>query len=752
MRRVKNLGVVLALVFVLSVFGGAVDNLPRLEIEYPPFPALQFRPNYIPRTNRDVITVKGSTDVDSRVWVQGKEVEVLEDGSFAVEVALEEGMNTIRVKAQKIGYLETLTIERYIIKDTKGPELEIYEPETEVFVSAHEIKISGKTHPRNRLLVDGMPVEMEEDGSFSLLYPLEEGENFISVVALDEILPNMTMKVLKVVADTVKPTIEIISPHEKYIAKEDYIVIYGRTKPFATVSIEDTDFEVIADQVGQFEIEVPLKEGRNYFDFLAIDRAGNTATEYVRIVKDTTPPMILDFQPSGFVAFMPGDLIDISFRSNEFRCTGSFMIGDKGPFPITEQTTGRYRGVYRIQADDITDLAPITITLTDEANNTVESNMAHLTVYDPSQPLVANLNPSDGQAVIRSGPSSDYDRICHIGKGPRVEITGRIGDYYRISPAKTFSAWTHKDNLEFLPKGSAPGKALITNIVVSENGPDYVNISFSISDNVFYTITPLAHEPALLVTFYNTTGGVYHIAWKENTDYVKLITPIQLTDDILQYRIDLKGKLIYGYEDNLQGNTLNLRLKSRFSPQLAGKTITIDPGHGGGDSGAVGPTGLREADINLKTALVLKELLEEEGVKVYMTRDDKGQYAPGLYDRVDFAEKHRTDMFVSIHNNAAGNRSAKGSEAYYFTPYSHELSKLTMKYMTEHQGSDYRFFAHRSFAVIRQWTMPAILTEGDFVSNYDIEKWQRTDDFINKNAESIFMAIKEFVETFGFED
>ncbi|HOL14476.1 MAG TPA: N-acetylmuramoyl-L-alanine amidase, partial [Bacillota bacterium] len=64
----------------------------------------------------------------------------------------------------------------------------------------------------------------------------------------------------------------------------------------------------------------------------------------------------------------------------------------------------------------------------------------------------------------------------------------------------------------------------------------------------------------------------------------------------------------------------------------------------------------------------------------------------------------------------------------------------------------YRFFAHRSFAVIRQWTMPAILTEGDFVSNYSIEVWQKSGDFSTKNAEAIFMAIKEFVETFGFLD
>ncbi len=748
--KTKKVCWVVVFVLILGILGGASDNVPKLEIEYPPFPALQFRPNYIPRTNHDVITVKGTTEPLCQVWIQGTEVEVSAEGAFVTTVALEEGMNTIRVKARKPGYLESITIERQIIKDTKGPELVVIEPESEIFIASNEVEIVGKTEPKSRVLVNGLPVLMEEDGSFRVTVPVEEGENYIYVAALDEILPTMQLKVLKVIVDTLEPTIEITSPDPKYTTSDNYLVIYGRTEPLATIKIEDQEIETQADAVGNFEIEVFLKEGRNYFDILAIDRAGNENSELVRIVKDTKPPEIKEFQPSGTIAYMPGDILDISFASNELKCTGSFTIGDKGPFPITELTAARYRGVYRIQPSDVSEGQPIRVTVVDEAGNTTERTMAYLTVYDPTQPLVAVINASDNAAVIRSGPSSDYDRLCHIGRGPRVEITGRVGDYYRISPAKTFSAWTHKDNLQFLGKGVAPGKAVVTNVVVSENGPDYTNISFTLSDSVFYTITPLVHEPALILTIYNTTAGVYHMAWKKNADYVKLITPIQVADDILQYRIDLKGKLIYGYKADLAGNTLNIRLKSRFTPELEGKTMTIDPGHGGSDSGAVGPTGLREKDINFQIATKLKKLLEDAGVKVYLTRDSDSTL--GLYERVDFAEKNRTDMFVSIHNNAAGNRSAEGSESYYFTPCSHELARLTMKYMDEHQGSDYRFFAHRSFAVIRQWTMPAILTEGDYVSNYQIEAWQRTDDFIDKNAEAIFMAIKEYVETFGFEE
>lgn len=66
--------------------------------------------------------------------------------------------------------------------------------------------------------------------------------------------------------------------------------------------------------------------------------------------------------------------------------------------------------------------------------------------------------------------------------------------------------------------------------------------------------------------------------------------------------------------------------------QVAGKKVCIDPGHGGGDPGAVGPTGLKEKDVNLDVALRLKRLLEEFALEVRMTRTSDTN--PSLDQRV----------------------------------------------------------------------------------------------------------------------
>ena len=88
---------------------------------------------------------------------------------------------------------------------------------------------------------------------------------------------------------------------------------------------------------------------------------------------------------------------------------------------------------------------------------------------------------------------------------------------------------------------------------------------------------------------------------------------------------------------------------SAASP-VAGKRICLDPGHGAGSSGAVGPTGLIEKDVNLREALLLKEMLEKAGATVFMTRTE--DVDPPLLERAKFNKANKTDLFVSLHHNA----------------------------------------------------------------------------------------------------
>jgi N-acetylmuramoyl-L-alanine amidase len=94
------------------------------------------------------------------------------------------------------------------------------------------------------------------------------------------------------------------------------------------------------------------------------------------------------------------------------------------------------------------------------------------------------------------------------------------------------------------------------------------------------------------------------------------------------------------------------------------RRIVVDPGHGGHDPGAIGPSGIQEKDVVLAIGLKLRELLKEElGLDVVMTRSTD-VFIP-LEERTAIANKVGADLFLSVHANAASNRLAAGIETYY---------------------------------------------------------------------------------------
>ncbi len=86
--------------------------------------------------------------------------------------------------------------------------------------------------------------------------------------------------------------------------------------------------------------------------------------------------------------------------------------------------------------------------------------------------------------------------------------------------------------------------------------------------------------------------------------------------------------------------------------------VVIDPGHGGKDPGAIGVNGTFEKDINLSFAKIIKSVLSSNNIEVKLTRiNDRYLY---LRERINFAEKEKADLFISIHADASKNRNASG--------------------------------------------------------------------------------------------
>lgn len=92
--------------------------------------------------------------------------------------------------------------------------------------------------------------------------------------------------------------------------------------------------------------------------------------------------------------------------------------------------------------------------------------------------------------------------------------------------------------------------------------------------------------------------------------------------------------------------------------------IALDAGHGGSDPGAIGVTGVKEKDINLAITLEVDRILRETGLRTMLTRSDDSY--PTLQERTDLANQAQASVFVSIHNNAAGDPASVGTETFYW--------------------------------------------------------------------------------------
>ncbi len=189
-------------------------------------------------------------------------------------------------------------------------------------------------------------------------------------------------------------------------------------------------------------------------------------------------------------------------------------------------------------------------------------------------------------------------------------------------------------------------------------------------------------------------------------------------------------------------------------PGIKGKTIVIDPGHGGSDSGAVGPTGVKEKDVALAVSKKVESLLASSGARVIMTRSrDVDVYAPNATDKQELQARcnvgnrdPRAALFVSIHCNAFSNPAANGMETYYCagSQKGYEAANFINEELAKAGGLFNRGVKTANYYVLRHTSMPATLLELGFVTNYREEKLLRSDAYQTKLANAIVRGIARY--------
>jgi len=216
--------------------------------------------------------------------------------------------------------------------------------------------------------------------------------------------------------------------------------------------------------------------------------------------------------------------------------------------------------------------------------------------------------------------------------------------------------------------------------------------------------------------------------------------------------------------------------------------IVIDPGHGGHDTGTIGPNGFTEKDLVLDVGLRLGRLLESKlGAEVVYTRDDD-TFIP-LESRTAVANQNQADLFLSIHANSSRDQGARGVETYYLNFTSsedalevaarenavseksiHELQDLVKKIALKDKIEESREFASEvqtalykglskknkgmrnrgvkkaPFVVLIGANMPSILAEISFLSNATDARQLKTPQYRQRIAEALYKGVAEYAD------
>jgi N-acetylmuramoyl-L-alanine amidase len=218
--------------------------------------------------------------------------------------------------------------------------------------------------------------------------------------------------------------------------------------------------------------------------------------------------------------------------------------------------------------------------------------------------------------------------------------------------------------------------------------------------------------------------------------------------------------------------------------------IVIDPGHGGHDTGTIGPTGLMEKDLCLDVSLRLGKLIQQRlpSAEVVFTRDDDS-FVP-LERRTEIANEAKADLFLSVHANSSQDRQTRGIETYYlnFTGSSdamevasrenalsdnsvHDLQDLVKKIARNekieesrdlatmiqdslskrmdnlNRGERNRGVRKAPFVVLIGADMPSVLAEISFISNPSDEQWLKKPENRQRVAEGLYHGIESYLHS-----
>lgn len=353
----------------------------------------------------------------------------------------------------------------------------------------------------------------------------------------------------------------------------------------------------------------------------------------------------------------------------------------------------------------------------------------------------------DTDRVINGRPTAGGTYKWFFMPGTVVPLVGRDGGFYRVRVDQNLDLFVDSTEARILPDSASVPRRVMSNMKV-RGAPLGEDVVIPIGARAPYFVEE--NDRSIVLTLYGVRGNTDIVNYAPADSMIRTVEWVQETDDRARVTVNLRAAP-YGYLVLWENNALVLRLRGRPAINqhhpLAGLTIAVDPGHP--PIGATGPTGLWEPQATLPVGFRLKQILEERGATVVMTRTTDSAVALG--DRPIIARKANVNAFVSIHYNAYPDGVnpfvAPGTGTYFFRTHSEPLARLVQRGLVSHLGLMDLGVNYDNLAVVRGTWYPAVLCEGAFIMLPDQEAAMRTPEFQDRYARGIADGLEEYFRT-----
>ena len=188
--------------------------------------------------------------------------------------------------------------------------------------------------------------------------------------------------------------------------------------------------------------------------------------------------------------------------------------------------------------------------------------------------------------------------------------------------------------------------------------------------------------------------------------------------------------------------------------KLKGKTVYIDPGHGGRDPGTIYKD-IKESDINLEIANELKKELEKQGAKIYLTRigdydlskiDTKNHKKSDLLERAKIINESECDIYISIHLNSDTTETWSGAQTFYTNNNKQNkiLATIIQNKLKETTKTTRKIKELKNMYLFDRIKKPGVLIEAGFLSNANDRYLLKTKDYQKRLAHTITEGLIEY--------